>query len=74
MPADVIPDSSVRHKDNSSDSKYIRQMCKNHTNVSMFSTHYENVFGEMEHSVYRACIKLITWATLNQRHHRLFHF
>lgn len=41
MPATVVPDSFARYKDKSS--KYIRQMYKNHTNVSLFSTHYRNI-------------------------------
>lgn len=53
MPVKVVPDTSVKYKNNSSDSKYIQQKNK-HTNVSMFSTHYGNVFGEMEYSMYRA--------------------
>lgn len=60
----------LQNADNSS--KYIQQMYKNHTNVSIFSTHYGNVLERrsiqrIEH------LQLIMWATLNQRHHHLFH-
>lgn len=70
MPAKVVSDSFARYKDKSS--KYCQQMYKNHTNVSLFSTHYGNVLERwsiqrLEH------LQLIMWATLNQRHHHLFH-
>lgn len=55
MPVKIVPDSSARYKDNSSDSKCIWQKYSHHTNViSMFSTYYGNVFGVMEYSMYRA--------------------
>lgn len=47
MPVKVVPDSSAKYKDDASDSKYIRQKYKHHTNVSMFSIYYGNVFGKM---------------------------
>lgn len=53
MPTEDVPDSFSRYKGNSSNSQYIWQKYKNHTNMSMFSIHYGNVFGEMEHSMYR---------------------
>lgn len=56
MPTEVVPDSFSRYKDSPSDSQYIWQKYKNHTNMSMFSTHYANVFGELGHSMYTASI------------------
>lgn len=53
MPTEDVPGSFSRYKGNSSNSQYIWQKYKNHTNMSMFSIHYGNVFGEMEHSMYR---------------------
>lgn len=66
-PAHTVPDSFLRPKDNLPDSRYIWQMYKSHTKVSVFSLHHGNVFGDMEYSMYTI------WATLNQRHY-LFHF
>lgn len=51
-----VPDSFSRYKDSPSDSQYIWQTYKNHTNVSMFTTYYANIYGEMAHSVYTASI------------------
>lgn len=56
MPIKVVPDFFARRKGNSSNSRYIQQKYKNHTNVSMFLKHYGNVFKEMEYSMHRASI------------------
>lgn len=72
MPAEIVPESFSRYKDNSSDSQYIRQKCKNHTNVSMFSTHQGNTLKRWS-SKCTEHLQLIMWATLNQRLCLLLH-
>lgn len=69
MPIKVVPESSARRKGNLTNSRYIQWKYKNHTNVSMFSKHYVNVFIEMVYSMHSASTVNYVGQVKNQRHH-----